>query len=212
MKKVITTALLAGSLMTVFSGSALLAVDNESETIDQKAKAIVHDAKVKADKLLEDAKAKAQAMLKKAEDDADELKKQSIQSAKETTEETKALANEALKKAKIKSDELSEETKATTQTLTRGMEDRYVYTKEVVNKSYQKSKDTANDALIHSTIKYALMMSPEIHSMKIDVDVNNGVVELFGKVKSAQEAQKAMEIALSTKGVSAVKAFFIIKE
>lgn len=198
--------------MSIFGVSTLLAAESESETIQEKAKAIVHDAKVKADRLIEDAKAKAQAMMEKAEEDADALKKESVQIAKETTEETKALANEALEKAKTKSDELSEETKATTQTFSRGMEDRYIYTKEVVNKSYQKSKDAANDALIHSAIKYAFLMSPEIHSMKIDVDVNNGVVELFGKVESTQEAQKAMEIALSTKGVWAVKAFFVITE
>ncbi len=33
---------------------------------------------------------------------------------------------------------------------------------------------------------------------------------LLGKVKSMQEAQEAMLIALSTKGVRAVKSFFLI--
>lgn len=212
MRKITPAILLAGSLITFFSTTGLLATENENETIQEKAKAIVHDAKVKADKLLEEAKAKAKAMVKKAEEDADELKRESVQSAKETTEETKALANEALKKAKTKSVELSIQTKTTTQTFTKGIEEKYIYTKEVVNKSYEKGKDSANDALIHSAIKYAFLMSPEIHSMKIDVDVNNGVVELFGKVKSLQEAQKAMEIALSTKGVSEVKVFFAITE
>jgi len=47
--------------------------------------------------------------------------------------------------------------------------------------------------------------------MKIDIDVKNGVVTLFGKVKSNHEAQEAMQIALSTKGVWAVKSFFMIE-
>ena len=212
MKKIITTVVLAGSLMSMFGASALFADQNQSETIEQKAKAIVHDAKVKADKLVEDAKAKAQAMIEKAKEDADALKKESAQRTKEITEETKALANEALEKAKTTSSELVEKTKATTQTIKSGIEDKYVYTKEAVNKSYEKSKDAVNDTLIHGAIKYAFLMSQDIHSMKIDVDVNNGVVELFGKVKNTQEAQKAMQIALSTKGVSEVKAFFVINE
>lgn len=212
MKKIITTALLAGSLMSMFGASALFAAQNQSETIDQKAKAIVHDAKIKADKLVEDAKARAQAMIEKAKEDAAALKKESAQSMEETTAETKALAEEALDKTKVKSHELAEKTKATTQTVKTGIEDKYVYTKEAVNKSYQKSKDAANDTLIHGAIKYAFLMSPDIHSMKIDVDVKDGTVELFGKVKSTQEAQKAMQIALSIKGVSGVKAFFVIKE
>ncbi len=212
MKKIITTVILAGSLMSIFGATALSATENESKTIDQKAKAIVHDANVKADKLLEDAKAKAKALVKKAEKDVEALKAASVISAKETTAETKALANEALAKAKTKSNTLTEQTKATAQTVTNKIKNNYVYTKEAVNESYDKGKDTVNDLLIHSAIKYAFLMSPEIHSTKIDVDVNNGVVELFGKVKSAQEAQTAMRIALSTKGVWAVKAFFAITE
>ncbi|MCD6173806.1 MAG: BON domain-containing protein, partial [Sulfurimonas sp.] len=53
--------------------------------------------------------------------------------------------------------------------------------------------------------------SPDIHSMKIDVSVKDGIVELFGRVQSSYEAQEAMQIALSTKGVLAVKSFFMIE-
>lgn len=212
MKKIITAALLTGSLMSIFGATALFAEENQSETIEQKAKVIVHDAKVKADKLVEDAKVKAQAMIEKAKEDAAELKKESAESMKETTEETKALANEAMETAKAKGHELVEKTKAMPQVVKQGIEDKYVYTKEVVNKSYQKSKDVVNDTRIHAAIKYAFLMSEDVHSLKIDVDVKDGVVELFGKVKSAKEAEKAMQIALSTKGVSSVEAFFLIKE
>jgi osmotically-inducible protein OsmY len=211
-KKIITTALLTGSLMSIFGSTALFAEENQNETIEQKAKVIMHDAKVKADKLVEDAKAKAQVLMEKAKEDAAALKKESAQSMKETTEETKALANEAMEKAKAKGDELLEKTKAMPQVVKQGIEDKYVYTKEAVNKSYQDGKDTINDTRIHAAIKYAFLMSEDVHSMKIDVDVKDGVVELFGKVKSSEEAEKAMQIALSTKGVSAVEAFFLIKE
>jgi len=210
MKKIITTALLAGSLMSIFGATALYA--DQTETIDQKAKVIMHDAKVKADKLVEDAKAKAEAMIEKAKEDAATLKKESAQSMKETTAEAKTLASEAMDKAKAKGDELVEKTKAMPQVVKQGVEDKYVYTKEAVNKSYEKSKDAIADARIHAAIKYAYLMSEDIHSIQIDVDVKDGAVELFGKVKSAQEAEEAMQIALSTKGVWAVKSFFVIRD
>jgi osmotically-inducible protein OsmY len=208
MKKIIATALVAGSLISMFGASTLLA--NDTQTIETKAKAIVSDAKIKADKLVEQAKVKANIMIEQAKADAAELKKESAQSMKETTAETKSLANEAMDKAKAKGDALVSKTKAFPQVIKQGIADKYVYTKEAVNKSYEKSKDAISDRRIHAAIKYAFLMSSDIHSMKIDVSVQDGVVELFGKVKSNYEAQEAMQIALSTKGVSVVKSFFMI--
>ena len=210
MKKIITTALLAGSLMSMFGVTTLFA--DQTQTIDQKAKAMVHDAKVKANKLVEEAKAKAQAIIERAKEDAEALKRESAQSLKETTQETKALANEALQKAKEKGHDVVQKVKATPQIVKQGIEDKYVYTKKAVNESYEKGKDTISDVRIHAAIKYAFLMSKNVHSMKIDVDVKDGLVELFGKVKSIQEAEEAMMIALSTKGVRAVNAFFAIRE
>ena len=211
MKKIITTALLAGSLMSIFGASALLADESQTQIIEKKAKSIIHDAKVKADKLVDDAKTKAEAMIEKAKADAIALKEESAKSAKETTAETKALANEALKKTEAKGQELVEKTKSTSQMIKQGLQEKYVYTKEAANNSYKKSKDAVNDTIILGAIKYAYLMSSEIHSMKIDVNVKDGVVELFGKVQSNHEAQEAMQIALSTKGVWAVKSFFMIE-
>ncbi len=208
MKKIITTALMTGTIMSIFGATALYA--DQTETINQKTQVIIQEAKVKADKLVKDAQAKAEVLMKRAKEDAATLQKESAESMKETTAETKALANEAMDKAKEKGNELVEKTKALPQVVKQGIEDKYVYTKEAVNKSYEKGKDDIADVRIHAVIKYAFLMCKDIHSMKIDVDVKDGVVELFGKVKSSQEAEKAMQIALSTKGVSVVKAFFVI--
>lgn len=210
MKKAIRTLLIAGSLMSMIGATALYA--DQTQTINQKAKVIIHDAKVKGDKIVQDAKAKAQAMMEKAKEDAAELKKESAQSLKETTAETKALANEAMEKAKGKGHELIEKTKAFPQVVKQGAKDKYIYTKEAVNEKFNKSKDAISDMRIHAVIKYAFLMSKDIHSMKIDVDVKNGVVELLGKVKSNEEAEKAMQIALSTKGVKSVKSLFFIED
>jgi len=210
MKKIITTVVLAGSLMSIFGATALCAEENQSTVIEQKAQAIVHDAKVKADKVMEDAKAKAAAIIEKAKEDAAALKKESAESMKETSAEAKTLANEAMEKAKTKGHELLEKTKAAPQIVKQGVKEKYVYTKKAVNETYEKSKDAIADVRIHAAIKYAYLVSPDIHSMNIDVDVKDGVVTLFGKVKSTEEAQEAMLIALSTKGVRAVESFFLI--
>jgi len=212
MKKILTTALLTGSLMSIFGSSALLADESQIQIIEKKAKAIVYDAKEKADKLVDSAKEKAESMIANAKASAFALKEESAKSEKETTAETKTLANEALKKTEMKTHELVEKTKAMPQIIKQGLEEKYIYTKEAINNSYDKSKDKINDTIIHGAIKYAFLMSSEIHSIKIDVDVEDGVVTLFGKVKSNNEAQEAMQIALSTKGVRGVKSFFMIEQ
>ena len=117
----------------------------------------------------------------------------------------------ALEKVKKKSDALTEKTKSKVEVYRSDAEEKYIYTKEAFNDSYTRGKTAINDAMIHAAIRYALLMSPDIRSMRIDVDVSDGIVELFGKVQSAQEAQTAMQIALSTEGVRMVKAFLIIQ-
>ena len=212
MKNIITKALVAGGLISFVATTALYADQNQTVTIEKKAKEMVHYTKVKADKLVEDAKVKAEAMIEKTKMKVEALKNESEKTISETTQEAKDLAHEALEKTKATGTEFIEKTKALPNTIKTGIEDKYVYTKEAINESYNKSKDSVNDGLIHAAIKYAYLVSSDVHSMKIDVDVKDGVVELFGKVQSAKEAEKAMQIALSTKGVSVVNALFLVKE
>lgn len=212
MKKIITTALLAGSLMSIFGATALFAEENQSEAIQQKAKVIVQDAKTKGDRLIKEANVKAKALLKQAKEDVAALEKESAQSMKETTAETRVLASEAMEKAKVEGHKLVDKTKTLPQDVKQEVGEKYVYIKEAVNKSYEKGKDATSDTLIYAAIKYAFLMSKDIHSMQINVDVKDGAVELFGKVKSAEEAEKAILIALSTKGVWVVKSFFVIRD
>ena len=202
MKKIITIALFVGTLMSTFGATSLLAnSDSDTQTVEQKAQ-----------KLVEDAKAKAKALIEKAKADAAALKAQAHKSMNDTSKEAKALAVQTLQKVKQKKDELADKTTATLQHVKEGTKDKLVYTKELVNKSVAKAKSTINDALILSSIKYAYLTSPGIHSTKIDVDVKDGVVKLFGKVSSQKEAQEAMTIAFLTKGVWAVESFFVIEK
>ncbi len=212
MKNIIIKTLVAGSLISFVATTALYADQNQTVTIEQKAKEMVHNSKVKADKLIEDAKVKAAAIIEKTKTTVEALKNESEKSINETTQEAKDLAHEALEKSKATGTELIEKSKALPSKMETDIQDKYVYSKKAVNKSYEKGKDKANDILIHTAIKYAYLVSSDIHSMKIDIDVKDGVVELFGKVQSAEEAEKAIQIALSTKGVSVVNALFSVKE
>ena len=200
MKKIITTALFVGSLMSTFGATSLLA-KSDTQTIEQKAQKLVADAKVKA-----------QALIEKAKADAAALKAEAHKSMNDTSKEAKTLAAQTLQKVEQKKEELADKTTATLQHVKEGTKDKLVYTKELVNKSVVKTKSAVNDALILSSIKYAYLTSPDIHSTKIDVDVKDGVVRLFGKVSSEEEAQEAMLIAFLTKGVWAVESFFVIEK
>ncbi len=206
MKKIIQVAIVAGLL----SGAVLQADD--AQTIDKKAATIIHDATIKADKLVEDAKSKALSMVESAKSDAIELKQKSKKSMAETTQQTKDLANEALERAEDKSSDLLEKTKSLPQHVKQGIDDKYIYAKEATNDMYEKGQSRVQDTLILGAIKYAYLMSSEIHSTKIEVTVKNSIVDLFGKVKSSKEAEEAMQIAISIKGVHAVKSLFVIEE
>jgi hyperosmotically inducible protein len=61
-----------------------------------------------------------------------------------------------------------------------------------------------SDSVITKSIKSNLAKNEITHEQKIDVQANNGVVLLNGKVESVTEATQAIEIASSTVGVNKV--------
>ena len=211
MRPITSTALLALFLACVSAGTEAGADDNPNKTIEQKAKAIIESAHRKADMLMEDAKVKGDELINQAKADAASLRQESAKSASETSDEAKKLAQEALEKVEKKGNQLTEKTKSKAKVYKSDAEEKYIYTQEALNDTYTQGKKAVNDVKIHAAIRYALLMSPDIRSMRIDVDVNDGIVELFGKVQSIEEAQTAMQIALSTEGVRMVKAFLIIQ-
>jgi osmotically-inducible protein OsmY len=60
------------------------------------------------------------------------------------------------------------------------------------------------DARITATIKARLIGEPNLSALKIDVDTDNGVVTLSGTVESAQQADRAVELARTVEGVTRV--------
>ena len=67
-------------------------------------------------------------------------------------------------------------------------------------------KDTVNDTVITTKIVAKYARDKDVSALKIKVDTDDkGVVTLRGKARSNAEADRAVTIARSTKGVTAVK-------
>ncbi len=69
-----------------------------------------------------------------------------------------------------------------------------------------------NDLLIKTQISYQLLKAKSIPSSLLLVVVKDGVVEFYGKLYSQKDADKAIDIALHTRGVKKVISYIIIKK
>ena len=65
--------------------------------------------------------------------------------------------------------------------------------------------EKVDDVAITSAVKAKLIGDSQVSAGKIDVDTKDGVVTLKGTVSSAQEKDKALQIARNTKGVQRVE-------
>lgn len=68
----------------------------------------------------------------------------------------------------------------------------------------KKAGDATADAAITSAVKTKLLADTKVGGLKIDVDTNNNVVTLTGKVNSVAERNEAMRLARTTTGVKRV--------
>ncbi len=60
------------------------------------------------------------------------------------------------------------------------------------------------DAGVTAAVKSKLLADPDVAGLKIDVDTQNGVVTLTGRVKTAAEKAEAVRLARETTGVKSV--------
>jgi len=65
--------------------------------------------------------------------------------------------------------------------------------------------ETIDDAAITIRVKTALINAPNVNALAIDVDTFGGVVTLSGRVKSQDEANRAVDVAHGIGGVKDVK-------
>lgn len=75
----------------------------------------------------------------------------------------------------------------------------------VVNRIDVTLLDPVPDATVKRSVETALLVDPAADSYEIDVSVRNGTVTLEGTVQSYQERQLCEQVALSVKGVRAIK-------
>ena len=61
------------------------------------------------------------------------------------------------------------------------------------------------DSEIVSRVKTKLTADPEVNPFNIDVDANDGVVTLSGRVRTSDQKREAGDLARGTKGVRSVK-------
>jgi osmotically-inducible protein OsmY len=65
--------------------------------------------------------------------------------------------------------------------------------------------EKVEDGWITTKIKSEFALDKTVSAMNIHVDTNNGAVRLSGVAKSPEEANKAISIARSVKGVNSVR-------
>ncbi len=68
-----------------------------------------------------------------------------------------------------------------------------------------KSAAVVEDALITTKVKAALLKEPNLKSVDVNVDTENGTVTLTGKVQSRADRERVLKIASSVEGVAGVK-------
>lgn len=64
--------------------------------------------------------------------------------------------------------------------------------------------EITDDTTIHLIVKRKLVASREVRGMRIDVEVNKGIVTLAGKVRTEEERKLALEIAAGVPNVTKV--------
>lgn len=68
----------------------------------------------------------------------------------------------------------------------------------------ERVANATGDASLTAKVKTALITAPDLGSIKINVDSNDGVVTLNGEVKTAAEKSRAENVAATVAGVTSV--------
>ena len=67
-----------------------------------------------------------------------------------------------------------------------------------------KVAEVADDAVITTKVKTALLAEPGLKSLEISVDTKDGTVTLSGKVDSAEQRDRAKQVAQTAGGVKGI--------
>jgi len=67
-----------------------------------------------------------------------------------------------------------------------------------------EAKEELTDAALLAAVKTRFLSSQDVQATRIDVDVQDRVVTLTGRVRSVAEMQRAVALAIDTRGVERV--------
>ena len=75
----------------------------------------------------------------------------------------------------------------------------------------ERAVPAVDDATVTAKVKSALIATPEVSGLRIDVDTSDNVVSLNGTVGSAEQRELAERTARSVEGVRDVKNNLVVK-
>jgi osmotically-inducible protein OsmY len=110
--------------------------------------------------------------------------------------QSKSAAEDAKRSAKSGLDEAAQATKEKSQELSQKTEE--------LSKKTERAGQKVEDATITAAVKSDLAKDPDLKAVHINVDTTDGKVALNGSAPTEQAKQRAQQIAMSEKGVTAV--------
>jgi len=119
-------------------------------------------------------------------------------------EKTKEAAHTVAQKTENALDRTGDETRDDTRQATSTTADK-------THDAAAKTRVAASDTAITTRVKAGLVKEPNLESLGIHVETDNGVVMLSGFVNSKEEADKAVKVAKSVDGVTKVKSAIKVK-
>ena len=91
-----------------------------------------------------------------------------------------------------------------TQDIKRELESSGIVVREKARQAGNAISDATANARITAAIKAKLFAEPGVSALSMNVDTNDGLVTLSGKVSSHEQIAKAIKIAMETDGVTKV--------
>lgn len=82
---------------------------------------------------------------------------------------------------------------------------------KAVERKLSEAGKAIDDATVTTKVKSALITAPDLKAGDIDVETTNGVVTLQGTADSAENRQKAAQVASNIEGVKAVKNQIVVR-
>ncbi|HEY0841870.1 BON domain-containing protein [Methylotenera sp.] len=79
------------------------------------------------------------------------------------------------------------------------------HNKDTSTPKHESTGEYLDDTVITTKVKAAVLNEPSLKSAEINVETYKGVVQLSGFVNSAEDIDKAIEVARGVKGVASVK-------